>query len=125
MLMLVFCFGADLSTVSAQPLFAERKGFPAKVKECKSKQKTVELSIIIPTLNTGQYHGELIEQLLGVKDIKLVVIVVDNGSADNTLTIAQRYQQHGNLYVFEQARPGAGRARNTGGLWAEGTYMMF
>lgn len=54
----------------------------------------------------------------------LEVILVDDGSADNSYTLAKQYESN-TVQVLQQKNAGAAVARNTGLAVAKGTYIQF
>jgi len=67
------------------------------------------LSIIIPVFNGGEWLAEAIESALN-QTKKANIIVVDDGSTDNSLEIAKIYP----VKVISQVNKGLASARNTG-----------
>jgi len=72
------------------------------------------ISIIIPSYNQSQYLPAAIESAL--KQDQCEIIVVDDGSTDNSLEIAKKYQEQNpfKLRVISQVNKGLASARNTG-----------
>ncbi len=84
------------------------------------------ISVIIPTYNEAKYIGlcliSLHHQSLAPKQI----IVVDDGSTDDTLKILQNLKRKiSNLKLLEQGHQGAGAARNLGAKHAAGEILVF
>ena len=50
---------------------------------------SIALSIIIPVYNTEKYLGQCLDSLLNQGNIDYEILVVDDGSTDNSLDIAQ------------------------------------
>ncbi len=85
------------------------------------------LSIIIPAYNEANRLPDTLAQVFGFlekQNFTSEVIVVENGSSDRTLEIAQKLaEQHANLRVIQSAR-GKGAAVKRGMLAAEGAYRF-
>jgi glycosyltransferase involved in cell wall biosynthesis len=80
------------------------------------------VSIIIPVYNYGQFLAEAIESILLQSYRPIEVIIVDDGSTDNTSDIARSYPDV--QYVY-QPNQGVAIARNTGIYMAMGKYIAF
>lgn len=86
-------------------------------------------SIIVPVYNAQQYIPNLIESLfekqcLNIKEYE--VIVVNDGSKDDSLHIFQEYaKRYPNLIVIDKVNGGAPSARNAGVKCARGKYITF
>ncbi len=87
------------------------------------------LSIIIPAHNEEQRLPHTLEQVadfLSRQDFSSEIIVVENGSSDRTLALAQAYAQRmPNLRVLHSAERGKGLAVKMGMLAARGRYRFF
>lgn len=86
------------------------------------------LSIIIPAHNEARRLGpslEKIDAFLASQNFSAEILVVENGSNDETLTIARSYQQQmPNLRVFSEIERGKGLAVRRGMLEAVGEYRF-
>lgn len=82
-------------------------------------------SVIVPTYNHTHFIGETIESVLNqtFKDFEL--IIVDDGSTDNTKEVINKYLSDSRVKYIYQENKERGAARNTGGRWAEGMYLNF
>jgi glycosyltransferase involved in cell wall biosynthesis len=89
----------------------------------KTKQKKPYVSVIIPTYNRGWILAEAIDSVLAqdYKDYEL--IVVDDGSTDNTREILDDCGQ--DIIVLQQANSGVSAARNRGIAAAGGQLVAF
>jgi glycosyltransferase involved in cell wall biosynthesis len=81
------------------------------------------ISVIIPTYNYARYLGEAIDSALGQTYPALEVIVVDDGSTDETPAILAGYGD--GIRVLRQRNQGVAAARNRGIAAAHGEYLAF
>ncbi|MCR5094118.1 MAG: glycosyltransferase [Lachnospiraceae bacterium] len=86
------------------------------------------VSVIVPAYNTGRYLidclNSLTAQTLLPEDLE--IIVVDDGSTDDTGHIADAYAaEHPQVRVIHQDNAGSSAARNTGIENAHGRYLGF
>lgn len=84
------------------------------------------ISIIIPIYNVESYLKQCLESLKdqALKDFE--VILVNDGSTDNSLTICREYSSLlPNCKVLEQCNQGVSAARNKGIQHASGNYLYF
>ena len=86
------------------------------------------LSIIIPAHNEESRLPQTLEQVfvfLGQQSYESEVLVIENGSTDRTLEIAQEYaRQHPSLRVIHEEGRGKGLAVHRGMFEARGEYRM-
>ena len=86
------------------------------------------LSIIIPAFNEERRLPRTLEQVfsfLAQQSYNAEVLVVENGSSDNTLQVARQFAEtHRNLRVFSEKNPGKGNAVRRGMLEAKGQYRF-
>lgn len=82
------------------------------------------LSIAVPCYNSQEYMRNCIDSLL-VGGEEVEIIVVDDGSKDNTLQIAKEYEEKypGIVKAVHQENKGHGGAVNTGLAHASGLYF--
>jgi glycosyltransferase involved in cell wall biosynthesis len=81
------------------------------------------ISVLIPAYNAAPYLGEAIESVLAQTYRPLDVIVVDDGSDDDTAGVARAYGDR--IRFASQQRGGGGSARNTAVGLARGSYFAF
>jgi glycosyltransferase involved in cell wall biosynthesis len=82
------------------------------------------VSMIIPVKNAAPWLGATIESCLAQSWRHVEVIVVDNGSRDDSVEIARRYACS-KLTILACERPGTSAARNTGLEKAHGDFVQF
>lgn len=83
------------------------------------------VSIIIPNYNTAHYLIEAIDSVYKSTFQDFEVIVVDDGSKDNSDAVVATYLQLENFKYIKQANKGLAGARNTGIREAKGEYLVF
>lgn len=89
-------------------------------------QKTPLISIIIPSYNSAAYICDAIASAVNQTYKEIEVIVIDDGSTDNSAILISEYiQQFSNVYFYKQTNKGACAARNFGLTKANGEYIQF
>lgn len=84
------------------------------------------ISVIVPIYNAAPYLGKCIESLINQPYTALQVILVNDGSTDNSLAIAQQYAaKDTRIEVYSQSNQGQSVARNLGLEHARGEYISF
>jgi glycosyltransferase involved in cell wall biosynthesis len=86
--------------------------------------KMPKIAVIIPTYNRESLIGESIESVIHQTYSDLELIIVDDGSTDNTRKVVNSYQDHRIRYVFQDNR-GVSAARNTGINVSTSQYVAF
>lgn len=83
-------------------------------------------SIVIPCYNVEKYISNTIESVLNQTYNDLEIILVNDGSSDNTLNILKQYEkQCANIKVFDKLNGGVSSARNLGIKNSTGDYLHF
>lgn len=82
-----------------------------------------KISVIIPSFNQSQYLSDCIESVLSQTKAPHEIIVIDDGSTDNSLEIARSYEDKG-VKVIAQVNKGLASARNTGIMNSTGEYIL-
>ena len=80
----------------------------------------MRLSVVIPALNEERHLGQLLSDLQGQSKSPDEVIVVDAGSSDATVRVAEQPQA-----VVLHGEPPVARGRNLGGFSATGELIFF
>jgi len=83
------------------------------------------VSIIIPVFNTGKYIKEAVDSALRQNYKNKEIIVVDDGSTDNTKSILSPYINENKIKYIYQENKGLAGARNTGIKAAKGDFIAF
>lgn len=86
-------------------------------------QPTLPLvSVIVPCYNHGRFLGNAIESILSQDYSQTEIIVIDDGSTDNTEHLAKSFPS---VHYHNQPNQGLAAARNTGIELASGKYLVF
>jgi GT2 family glycosyltransferase len=81
------------------------------------------ISVVIPAFNYGHFLPQALEGALAQAGVDLEVIVVDDGSTDETSEVLRHYGS--NIRVLRQANQGLSAARNSGIAMARGGFLVF
>jgi GT2 family glycosyltransferase len=80
-------------------------------------------SVIVPTFNRAALLAGTLESIFAQRFRDFEIIVVDDGSTDETLGYLQKFGTK--VSVLQQPNRGAGAARNLGARYAQGKYLAF
>ncbi|HAW57532.1 MAG TPA: hypothetical protein DCX03_00730 [Bacteroidales bacterium] len=84
------------------------------------------ISIIIPVYNVEKYIHKCLQSLLDQTFSDFEVIIVDDGSPDNSISVAKQIVAGDSRFVFyEKDNEGQGAARNFGFDFSKGKYIAF
>ena len=81
------------------------------------------MSVVITTYNTAAYLPETLESVFAQSHAAYEVIVVDDGSTDDTVARAREFGER--IQLILQGHEGLGSARNAGIARATGDYLAF
>jgi len=81
------------------------------------------VSVIIPTYNRASFLKEALDSVLLQKHVEMEVIVVDDGSTDNTSAIVEACGRP--VAYCQQSNAGVSAARNAGIKMARGEWLAF
>ena len=85
-----------------------------------------QVSVIIPAYNAHEYIGECLNSVLAQTLSDIEILVVDDGSTDDTLSCVQAFAAtDSRIKVFSQQNQYAGVARNKGISEASGQFLYF
>lgn len=81
------------------------------------------VSVVIPTFNRAEYLAESLDSILQQEGPSFEVIVVDDGSTDDTPSVLAPYGSR--VQVLQQPNSGIAAARNAGVAAARGEFVAF
>jgi len=86
----------------------------------------IKVSIIIPVFNAEKFIKKCLDSLLKTKLIEIEVLIINDGSTDESLKILNTYTNiDKRIKVFDQENSGQARARNKMLKEAKGEYIIF
>jgi len=85
----------------------------------------LKISIVIPTYNCAKYICEAINSVINQTYKNVEIIVVDDGSTDNTREILKPYIDSKKIRYFYEENSGPAKAKNKGIRIADGEYIAF
>ena len=86
----------------------------------------LKFSIIVPVYNVQDYISECIDSIVSQTFPKYEIILIDDGSTDESGQICDKYADiYNNIKVIHKTNGGLSDARNIGIEHAEGEYLIF
>ena len=91
------------------------------------KNPKIDLSIIIPMYNVEDYIIDTLNSMKGVRDFKVELILIDDGSTDNTLNLTKEWAGNSDfdICILTKENEGPSIARNLGLSKARGELVTF
>ena len=84
------------------------------------------VSVIVPVYDVEKYLCECLDSIIGQTLKNIEIILIDDGSPDNSGRICDEYAERDNrIIVIHQENAGVSAARNTGFKKASGNYVIF
>jgi glycosyltransferase involved in cell wall biosynthesis len=90
-----------------------------------SENKEPLISIIVPAYNAQNTLERCIKSVGGQTGNKFEIIIIENGSTDNTSKISEKLQNHNHFIRIYHSEKGVSAARNTGITYANGQWVTF
>ena len=88
--------------------------------------REVKLTIVVPVYNVERFVDVCLNSIVQQNCKECEVIIVDDGSTDNSLSLCQKYEnEYDYIKVISQQNGGLSAARNTGIRSAKGRYILF
>lgn len=88
-----------------------------------SARDTPLVTVVVPVYNGARFLAETLASVLAQRDCEIDLVVVDDGSTDESPKIVARFGDR--VRALRQANAGVAAARNTGAAGARGTYLAF
>lgn len=85
----------------------------------------MKFSVIVPIYNVEEYLERCIDSVLGQTFGDFELLLVNDGSPDNSAEICRKYLTNDNVKYFEKENGGLGDARDYGIERAQGEYLVF
>lgn len=86
----------------------------------------MKLSVIVPMYNSEKYIGRCIDSIIKQSFKDLELILVNDGSKDNSFGVAKKYAESDKrITIIDKKNGGAGSSRNAGLDVAKGEYVTF
>lgn len=89
------------------------------------KQLSIAVSIVVPVYNVQTYLAKCLDSILSQTFSDIEVIVINDGSKDNSQEIINQYAEHHNIITINKDNEGLSETRNKGLLKAQGEYVLF
>ncbi|WP_214714315.1 glycosyltransferase family A protein [Exiguobacterium sp. s151] len=84
------------------------------------------ISVIVPVYNAEKFLDKCIQSILNQTYTNLEVLLIDDGSTDNSISICRKYQMNdARVKVVQKINGGVSSARNIGLLNSKGEYISF
>ncbi len=85
-----------------------------------------KVTVIIPVYNVEKYIIRCLDSIINQKLHEIEIIIVNDGSTDNSLQIVQNFtKSNNNILILSQDNRGLSEARNTGFKYSKGEYIYF
>ena len=85
----------------------------------------IKYSFIVPCYNGEKYIVKCLDSILKQTSNNYEVIVINDGSTDNSINIINKYKNDKKIVIINQDNMGLSLARNNGINKAKGEYLIF
>ncbi|MGB0757654.1 MAG: glycosyltransferase family 2 protein [Patescibacteria group bacterium] len=92
--------------------------------EAHKKNKKSSISVVIVTWNAGAYIRHVLTSLLEQTYSKFDVLIIDNGSTDDTVSVIKNNYSDDVKVVEQKKNTGFSKAYNAGIHWTKGEYVL-
>jgi glycosyltransferase involved in cell wall biosynthesis len=84
----------------------------------------IKVSVYTPTYNYGKFIEESVDSVIRQTMTDWELIIIDDGSKDNTLEILEKYKDHPQITVVSQENKGLNKTNNIAIRLSQGQYIM-
>ncbi len=85
-----------------------------------------KISVIIPIYNTQKYLDQCLQSVLNQKYKNVQIILINDGSTDNSLSIAKKYSENNDdIILIDKENGGLSSARNAALKYLKGEFTVF
>ena len=88
-------------------------------------RQPLKVSVVITCYNYAEYVGEAIESVLAQTYKNIDLIIIDDGSTDNSLEVIKNYEHNKNVKIVSRDNKGIVYTRNEALGMAKGEFMCF
>ena len=85
----------------------------------------IKITVCVPTYNRGYVLGRCLDSLVRQTFSSFEVIVVDDGSVDDTSKVCEKYKDKLNMQYFYKSNGGKHTALNLGIEQANGDFLLY
>lgn len=85
----------------------------------------IKISVIVPVYNVEKYIRKCIESIINQTFKDIEIIIVNDGTKDNSIKIAEEYLSDKRIKIVNKENGGVSSARNYGLEAAKGEYIFF
>lgn len=90
------------------------------------EEKNKKVTVIVPVHDAQEYLDEMLQSVLNQSYREMEVLLIENGSGDQSLQLCRRWEQKDDrIRVYQEEICGIGKARNRGMREAQGEYLCF
>jgi len=95
------------------------------MREINIDEKIPSISITVPVYNGEKYLQQTLNSLINQTHKGAEIIIIDDGSTDNTKQIVDQFSFHRNLRYYKKENGGTGSAINLGHALSRGKYLTW
>lgn len=112
--------------VSLALCLEKEHGCVSAVNEQSCRQSQDKITVVVPVYNVRKFLGECLDSIVNQTYRNLEIIVVNDGSTDDSYEICEKYAaKEPRIILIDQKNQGLSGARNSGIRIATGKYITF